>query len=383
MVTAPTTPERLRELTDAVAATAERYDRSAEFPWDGIRAVHESGALVATVGRQYGGLQISAVDRARLLQALGEGDPSVALIVANTLAAHARQTESGDWPEDLYRRVLGESAQRPVLINTVRAEPELGAPARGGLPATTARRSGDGWVLAGRKSYATASEGLAYHLVWAKTDDEIPRVGHFIVPGDSQGIEIVATWDHLGLRSSSTHDVIYDAVELPGDHFIDSAYQGTYRDRAGTGGVAALAGAAIYLGVARAAQRFFLSFANTRVPTALGAPIATTPHIRSVAGRIEAELIAAEELLYGLTARAERGDADAVGRTPIAKVIITRAAVQAVELAVASLGNPGLSRHNPLERHLRDVLCSRVHPPQEDTALLALGTAVLDAAGRA
>jgi alkylation response protein AidB-like acyl-CoA dehydrogenase len=44
---------------------------------------------------------------------------------------------------------------------------------------------------------------------------------------------------------------------------------------------------------------------------------------------------------------------------------------------VAALGNPGLSRHHPLERHLRDALCIRVHPPQEDTVLLASGRRVL------
>ena len=48
-----------------------------------------------------------------------------------------------------------------------------------------------------------------------------------------------------------------------------------------------------------------------------------------------------------------------------------------MQTAVAALGNPGLSRHHPLERHLRDVLCVRVHPPQEDTALLAAGRRLL------
>ncbi len=45
--------------------------------------------------------------------------------------------------------------------------------------------------------------------------------------------------------------------------------------------------------------------------------------------------------------------------------------------AVAALGNPGLTRHNALERHLRNALCVRVHPPQEDAALLAAGKRVL------
>jgi alkylation response protein AidB-like acyl-CoA dehydrogenase len=41
------------------------------------------------------------------------------------------------------------------------------------------------------------------------------------------------------------------------------------------------------------------------------------------------------------------------------------------------IGNPGLSRHNPLERHHRDVLCSRIHSPQDDMVLLGLGKAAL------
>jgi alkylation response protein AidB-like acyl-CoA dehydrogenase len=51
--------------------------------------------------------------------------------------------------------------------------------------------------------------------------------------------------------------------------------------------------------------------------------------------------------------------------------------VAATQVAVAALGNPGLTRHNGLERHLRNALCVRVHPPQEDAALLAAGKRVL------
>jgi alkylation response protein AidB-like acyl-CoA dehydrogenase len=61
----------------------------------------------------------------------------------------------------------------------------------------------------------------------------------------------------------------------------------------------------------------------------------------------------------------------------VIKVAIARAVVTAVQTAVAALGNPALSRRNSLERHLRDVLCVRVHPPQEDTALIAAGRRVL------
>jgi alkylation response protein AidB-like acyl-CoA dehydrogenase len=367
----------LDALTATVAETAERYDRSGDFPAEGLAAVHRAGVFQAVIGERFGGGQVGALERFRILEAIGRGDPSVALIVANTLPTHIAQIDGDVWPAYLYEKVVAETAERPVSINTARAEPELGAPARGGLPATTVRRTAAGWAVTGRKAYVTASTGLDYHLVWAKTDDPEPRVGHLIVRGDAPGITIIPTWDHLGLRASSTHDVVYDGVEAPADHFLEIPYAGTYRDPAAQASALGLTHAALYVGVARAAQDFFTRFAHDRVPAGLGRPIATTERIQTIAGEIEAQLVQAETLLYGVTEKAVSGDADAVARVPVAKVLIVRSAIAAVEAAVAALGNPALSRSNPLERHLRDVLSARVHPPQEDSALIATGREVL------
>lgn len=383
VVPAPDLSDRaLARVTARLAETAEHYDRTAEFPWRGIEAVHEAGLLSLGVGTRYGGTPASTVDLVRVFGALGEGDPAVALISAMTVLQHAAQDRAALWPEELYRSVLADSAERPVLLNAVRAEPEWGAPARGGLPATTIRRDGDGWLLEGRKGFATGSEGLAYHLVWAVDErgpSGEPELAHAIVPGDAPGVRIERTWDHLGQRASSTHDVVYERVRLPLGHF-----RGTPRSQlvpeAGAAGGFGLAVAALYVGVGRAAQSFFVRFANDRVPTSLGRPIATTERIRSVAGEIQAQLVQAEEVLLALAARVDADDPRAAERLVVGKLLATRSAVTAVETAVAALGNPGLTRHHPLERHLRDVLASRVHPPQDDAALLIAGTRSLAAA---
>ena len=55
-----------------------------------------------------------------------------------------------------------------------------------------------------------------------------------------------------------------------------------------------------------------------------------------------------------------------------------RAAIGAVEQAVALVGNNGLTRKYPLERHYRDVLCARVHTPQDDSVVAAAGQAAFD-----
>jgi alkylation response protein AidB-like acyl-CoA dehydrogenase len=369
----------LAAVTAEVAATAEEYDRSGDIPEAGLAAAHRAGLLTATVATRFGGPGTDLVDTARILAALGEGDPSVALLAANTLMTHQQQAAAGHWPVDAYADLLRRSASGPALVNAVRAEPELGSPARGGLPRTFARRTVDGWELSGRKAYATGGTALAYHVVWVLTADEPEqRVGHLVVPGDAPGITWIDTWDHLGLRASNTNDVVYDRVRVPFDAFVEiPRVDGIYRDPAATPGIGSFGHVALYVGVARAARAAFVRFARERVPAALGRPIATTERIQAVAGEIDAQIAQAESLLFGALHRAAAGDIGHIAQIPLLKVQIARSAVTAVQTAVAALGNPALSRHLPFERHLRDVLCVRVHPPQEDAALLGAGRRLL------
>lgn len=371
-------PSGLKALTAEVALTAEQYDRSGDIPMAGLAAAHRGGYLTATVAARFGGPEAGPFEVVQILSALGEGDPSVALIAANNLAIHQMQAATNSWPADLYDDLLRQSVQGPAPVNVIRAEPELGAPARGGLPKTIARRTANGWTLTGRKTFATGGTALAYHLVWAITDEEEPRVGHVIVPADSAGITWHQTWDHLGLRASNTHDVSYAGVEVGEENFLEiPKTDGVYRDPAVATGPTGFGHPALYVGVARAARTAFVTYARERVPTALGRPIAETERIQAIAGEIDAQIVQAETLLYGTLLRVAADDPAVAAGLSLVKVQIARSVIAAVQTAVAALGNAALTRHNPLERHLRDVLCVRVHPPQEDTALLAAGRALL------
>jgi alkylation response protein AidB-like acyl-CoA dehydrogenase len=371
----------LAAVTAEIASTAAEHDRTGGLPWPGIQAAHRAGLLTATVGERYGGPGLGTRQAVRILTAIGEGDASVGLIAANLLNTHCAQAARPSWPERCYDDLLRRSQAGPALANAVRAEPELGAPARGGLPRTTAKRTAGGWVLNGHKAYATGGAGLDYHVVWAVADEpgadpQRPRVGHLIVPGDLPGITWVDTWDHLGLRASNTHDVVYEDVPLPADSFVEipRGPDGVYRDPAAVTGPASLGHPALYVGVARAARSAFAAYARTRVPSALGRPIAETERIQSVAGEIDVQVVQAETLLHGALLRVEAGDELNLSAV---KVAVARSVIAATQTAVAALGNPGLSRHHPLERHLRDALCIRVHPPQEDAVLVASGRRVL------
>jgi alkylation response protein AidB-like acyl-CoA dehydrogenase len=375
---------RLPAVTEALAARAEQHDREASFPDDGIAAVHAAGLLTATVAECHGGPGAGLAQTVAILRALGRGDPSAALITAMTLFAHAVAAQQPTWPDELYTEVLKESAERPVLINALRVEPELGTPARGGLPATIARRVPGGWSLHGRKIFSTGAVGLRWMAVWASTDEYPARVGGFLVRADSPGITTEPTWDHLGLRASRSDDVIFAGTPVPAD-----AVAGLAEPAAGPAPRDsplmvwnALGLTALYLGVASAARDWLIGFLTERTPTALGRPLATLPRFQSAVGDIDASLIAADELVASLAARADAGDPAAAEHAGIAKLAGTRTAIKAVEQAVALVGNNGLTRKYPLERHYRDVLCARVHSPQDDAILAATGQAALAAVSK-
>ncbi|QMU77377.1 acyl-CoA/acyl-ACP dehydrogenase [Streptacidiphilus sp. PB12-B1b] len=379
---APPDLGRLPELTAALADHADEHDRDASFPHEGVAAVHAAGLLTATVGREHGGPGAGLADTVRILQALGAGDPAVALVTAMTLFTHAAEARTRAWPARAYAEVLAESAGRPVLLNALRVEPDLGSPVRGGLPATVARLRGDHWELTGHKIFSTGAEALGRMLVWARTDENPPRVGSFLVHPGSAGLRILPTWDHLGLRASRSDDVLLDSVRVPAGDVVGLAGPDPGGGRnAVVGAWNALGLTALYLGVARAAQHWLTGFLHQRTPTALGAPLAALPRFQTAVGEIDTALTGAERLVAAL---AQAADADAEEEAQAAaeaagaaKVIGTRAAIGAVEQAVALVGNHGLTRAHPLQRHLRDVLCSRVHTPQDDMVLLAAGRAAL------
>ena len=207
--------------------------------------------------------------------------------------------------------------------------------------------------------------------VWARTDDADPTAGSFLVRNDAPGITIERSWDHLGLRASRSDDVTFDATPAVAailDARPDSSLMAWN----------SLGLSSLYLGVATAARDWLLKFLSERTPASLGAPLATLPRFQQAVGEIESALGSAADLVDAVARRVDDGDETAVARAPAVKLIATRAAIGSVEQAMALTGNNGLSRKNPLERHYRDVLCSRVHTPQDDSIALAAGRAALD-----
>lgn len=378
--TGPISQDVLDRLTATFAATAEAYDRSAEFPRANFDVLGREGLIGLTVGTEYGGRGAGIGEGLRVLSAVAKGEPSTALILFMTYAYHAGRKRTSGWPEEIYARLAREAVAGRGLIGGLRVEPELGTPVRGGLPKTTARKTPKGWRLSGSKIYSTGSTGLDWFAVYAKTDEAEPRVGTFLVRPDAGDIEIRPAWDHLGMRATVSHEVVFTETLTPLDHAVDIRTPKAWAASPPDASLSlwnALAISTIYDGVAQAARDWLRGYLNERVPANLGASLATLLRVQEKFGEIETLLYANRVLIETAAARADAGDPPSVIEGNGIKYIATANAIRAVEIGLELTGNPGLSRKNPLERHYRDVLCSRIHSPQNDTILIHAGKAGL------
>ncbi|OEZ28313.1 acyl-CoA dehydrogenase family protein [Variovorax boronicumulans] len=387
-------PAVLARLSAQFAATAEDHDRSGAFPRQNFEALQAHGLIGLVAPAAYGGGGATLATARRVIAAVARGEPATALILTMTYLQHqALARRESRWPAHLRERVARDAVAHGALINALRVEPALGSPARGGLPGTVARRTPEGWRIDGHKLYTTGIEGLSWLAVWARTDEAAPRTGVFLVPRDAPGIRVIASWDHLGLRASGSHEVVFEDVAIAADHAVDLRAPADWAPGAGSqtdidahaaqqAWMVVLLGS-LYDAVARAARDWLVDFLNRRAPGSLGAPLASLPRVQEQVGEIEALLRTNRVLLDDAAAAVDSGHTPHATDSGLLKHTVTTHAIRVVELALQLSGNHGLTRQNPLERHYRDVLCSRIHTPQNDAILVAAGQRALQAAGGA
>ncbi|MBD2451628.1 acyl-CoA/acyl-ACP dehydrogenase [Nostoc sp. FACHB-152] len=378
--TSPTLFERVETLAKDFATRAATHDKEGSFPFENFTALHHAGLLSLTIPQELGGEDLGLASICQVIEGIARGDASTALVLNMHYLQHAKANRDRRWHPEVYQRVCSESIADIALINAARVEPELGTPARGGLPATIAEKTSTGWRLTGHKQYTTGSPILRYFLVWARTTEDQPQVGNFLVPRDLPGLQIVETWDHMGMRATGSHDLILENVLIPHEYALDiRPVSAILPPDLMTAVWNSLTLSALYLGVATAARDWLIQYLGDRTPTNLGTPLANLPRFQTAVGEIEALLYANRKLIYGLAQEVETGNYEPnVGlQAQAVKYLSTTNSIRTVEIGLELIGNPGLTRKHPLERHYRDVLCSRIHTPQNDVICKSLGKAAL------
>ena len=373
-------------LAEKFAVRAGDQDRTGRFPYENFAEIRAAGLPSLVVPERHGGWGATLPETVRCMERLAMGDGSTALSLTMHMQTLGSAVENGSWPHPLLERVMHAAVAEGALINACATEPEMGSPSRGGRPKTVAQprfENGDvepsAWIINGRKSFASMAPVLDFFIVPAALQDGSEDVARFVV-AKGEGIEIIETWDAMGMRTTGSHDLLLHDVRVLADNIIGRS------DRSRIGGTNAwfmLTVSAVYVGVAIAALQAASRYSHRRVPTALGRPIATLESVQRHLGQAELLLNQARLLLYHA---ADLWDGQPEARPhlgPIittAKFTATNNAVAAVDQCMRVAGGASMTRSLPLERYYRDVRGGLSHPIGDDEALLLLGRAVVAAA---
>ena len=372
-------------LAEGFAERAADHDRDADFPFENFDAIRAAGLHLLTVPGEFGGWGVGLPLAMLVLERLARGDGATALVFAMHVQVMGSLSESRAWPPDRFAAWCREVVAHGALINSAASEPELGSPSRGGLPATRARRDGQGWVVDGRKTFASGAPVLTHFLIPALLDapDLAPgTTGVFAVARDRPGLHVDETWDVMGMRCTGSHDLVLEGVRLRPEELVVRREPGAPdAGRVSGGAWFGMSVSAVYLGIAAAARDAAIAFARERKPTALqGRSIATLESVQQRVGALESELLTARALLYAVADNWDREPAARADLLPYLgqiKVAATTHAVAAVDLALRVVGGQAMSRSLPLERLFRDVRAGLFHPPTEEAANTTIGRLLL------
>jgi alkylation response protein AidB-like acyl-CoA dehydrogenase len=375
------------ELAGRFAARAGEQDRSGRFPMENFAEIRAAGLPALVVPEAYGGWGATLPDTVMTMARLAVGDGSTALSLTMHMQTLGSAEEAGGWPPALFEALCCAAVARGALVNSAATEPELGSPSRGGKPRTTATpvlgSAGniDAWAIDGLKSFASMFPALDYLVIPATLQDGTEDVGRFLVPcGTDAGgaITIVRPWDAMGMRTTGSHDIRLTDVRVPAGNLIQRTSQSTGGK---TNAWFLLTISAVYAGVAAAALRAAAQYAQERVPTALGRPIATLESIQRHLGQAELLIHQAELHLFHVAALWDAHPAQRAQLGPLvaaAKVTATNNSVAAVDHCMRVAGGLGMTHQLPLERYYRDVRGGLNHPIGDDEALLWFGRLALE-----
>lgn len=306
---------------------------------------------------------------------VAQGSPATAMVAGMTLHLFGHARETHPWPEPMFARFCRAVVEEGALFNSVASEPVLGSPSRGQIFQTTARRTEEGWLIDGRKTWATGGQHLTHMLVRASVEG---RPGVLLVPQETAGIEWQPVWsDALSLRASASHDVIFHDVLVPPENLVE------HGNGPGLPNVwFPMVMAGVYLGAALAARDAAIRYALERVPSSLGEPIATLPKIQQQIGRIDRALQVARSFYFEVAGEwcGHEDQRQAFNRrAAAAKTLVVATACDVTEEALRLAGGTALTHKLPFERYFRDVRAGLMQPPAEETALEMLGQAAINA----
>lgn len=350
---------------DRVAPLARTMDEAQQMDSGLVREMFSLGLMGIVTPEEYGGAGGSFFDAVLAVEAISAVDPAVGVLVdvQNTLCANA-----------LLRWATGEQKQRymaRLAADTVGAY-ALSEAASGSdafALETRAVRRGDDYVLNGQKLWITNAKEAGLFIVFATIDPEAGYKGvtAFLVEKGTAGFTIGRKEDKLGIRASSTCELIFSDCVVPAGQVLGELGKG-YRIAIETLNEGRIGIGAQLVGLADGAWGHAARWAKQRKQ--FGKPLAEFQAMQFQLAEMATEVEAARLMVYNAARLRDRG-VEFVKEAAMAKYFASQMAERVASLAVEVFGGSGFVKDYPVEKLYRDAKIGKIY---EGTSFMQLAT---------
>jgi alkylation response protein AidB-like acyl-CoA dehydrogenase len=365
-----------RDLAKDFAAHSARHDREASHPVENYARLRKEGFLALTVGREWGGRGASFLDHTIAYEALGEGCPSTALAFNMHASVVMPLLQSPEVSIETKRRIADLVVEQRKLIAGNFSEPATTSIIGERPLKTRARRVTGGYVVNGRKMFASMLEAADLVLVMAYPDEATsPTAGIILMlPRDAAGRRVEANWDVLGMRATRSDSLILEDCRLPDSAAVFRAddvrkfrhdhlnwFWGSYTP--------------VYLGVAQAAFDELRRVVHARRPDGYSQSLAYHPDVRRQIAAIGADIEAARLVMYrsAWLSDCNGPTAETTAALYRAKYMVGETVSRVTRTALTLAGAHGIFKSSRLEQLFRDGALAPLHPPPADFCLYNIG----------
>jgi alkylation response protein AidB-like acyl-CoA dehydrogenase len=354
------------EMLDRFDERAPIYDRENRFFQEDWEELRRSGYLQLAVPTELGGSGLGLDEYAVLQQRLGYVAPATALAVNMHIYWTGVAADLLKLGDESCRFLLEKSAAGEVMC-ALHGEAGNEVPLL--LAVATAERVDGGWRISGHKIFGSLTPvwTLGGFHAMDSSDPANPLIVHGFVPREAEGVEIVETWDTLGMRATQSQDTVLQKAFVP-DELVavvcPAGFAGAGPFQLSIFAWALMGFASTYLGAARRA--FDLTVANLpkRTSLTMTRSMAHHPEFQHEVADMRIALDAAQALLDRTCADWANGvqHEDWPVRFVATRQFVINSANQIVDRALDLSGGAGAFKRNRLEQLFRDVRMGRFHP---------------------
>lgn len=346
-------------------------DETGELRQDVLDQLFEFGLMGIEVPEEYGGQGGTFFDAVLAVQAISRVDPSVSVVVdvQNTLVINALLR----WADGAQKRRFLPRVSRDTICSYALSEAGSGSDAF--AMKTRADRTEDGFVLNGRKLWITNAKEAGLFLVFANAD---PAAGYrgvtaFLVEKGFAGFTVGKKEDKLGIRASSTCELLFDNCFVPRDNVLGEVGKG-YRIAIETLNEGRIAIGAQMVGVAEGAFGHALAYLGERKQ--FGTRLADFQGIQFQVADVATQLEAARLLVWN-AARLKDCGADFLPSAAMAKYYASEMAVRVTAKCVDFFGGVGYTVEFPVAKLYRDAKIGTIYEGTSNMQLQTIATRLL------